>query len=518
MAEGTYTRSDLADSPLARYRDLVDDWDAFADALCRPLPVSIWANPTRIEAAELAELLTEQGLLATPIPGLPLALRLPPTVRAGQNWWYCAGLAHAQEVVSQLPVTLMDLAPGQRVLDMCAAPGGKTAQIAFAMGNRGTLVANDVSSMRLKALQGNLDRLGVVNATTTRSDAGNWPTASGQFDRILVDAPCSSEGTLRRNPSLLQRLGPAHAERLGPRQRALLRKAVQRCRPGGRILYSTCTFAPEENELVVADILAEFPGKVRLVEVSVPGFLTAPGFTFWEGRLLAPELSRCLRFWPHLNDTGGFFIAVLEKDAALPAEPEPALAVMVDADHDDWLTGLDAKYGFPEDYWRQYRVNRQTRRGLHLMAADHAPPAVPLAEGSGLFFHRTSARPPKPTTGGALLIGRDVARFRLDLSACSAGRLPASGDLRADASAACRDTRRSGHRVLPRPCAGCCHSSSLRGDRKPVPEPLERLRGGTGRCAGSRGRCLGWFRLMPTFEPEFWRRGLYCRNRPGGCE
>ena len=406
----------IAASHLARYRALIQDWDAFAAALCRPLPGSLWANPTRITAPALAALLSEEGLDTAPVAGLSNALMVPPGVRTGQHWWYCVGLAHAQELVSQIPVTLMDLSPGQRVLDMCAAPGGKTAQIAFALDNRGTLVANDVSFMRLKALQGNLDRLGVVNVTTTCSDAANWPSASGQFDRILVDAPCSSEGTIRRNPSLLQRLELASSERLAPRQRALLRKAVQRCRPGGRILYSTCTFAPEENELVVADILGEFEGMLRLAEVTVPGVRTRPGLTAWGDRRLPPELARCLRFWPQDNDSGGFFIAVLDKRADLAPDPEPKLARPSLDGHADWLEGLASKYGLEPGYWAPYRVHRQTRRGLHLMAADHAPPAVPKAESSGLFFHRTNVRPPKPTTAGALLMGRDAARFHLELT------------------------------------------------------------------------------------------------------
>ncbi|MBK1721608.1 RsmB/NOP family class I SAM-dependent RNA methyltransferase [Thiocystis violacea] len=424
MAEGSArgraavvnTPADIAASPLGRYRSLVDDWDAFVASLCRPLPGCVWANPTRIGVDALAGLLAEQGVAAAPVPGLPGALAVPASFRAGQQWWYCVGLAHAQEVVSQIPALLMDLAPGQRVLDLCAAPGGKTAQMAFALGNRGTLIANDLSFMRIKSLQGNLDRLGVVNVTTTCSDGANWPSASGQFDRILVDAPCSSEGTLRRNVSLLQRLDHANSERLGPRQRALLRKAVQRCRPGGRILYSTCTFAPEENELVVADILAEHPGELRLIEVSIPGFLTQPGITAWGDKTLSPELALCHRFWPHHNDTGGFFIAVLEKSPACLVEPQPTQAVGSEIGNAEWLAGLDAKYGFAEGYWGQYRVNRQTRRGLHLMAADHAPPAAPKAEGSGLFFHRTNVRPPKPTTAGALLVGRDATRFRLELT------------------------------------------------------------------------------------------------------
>ena len=407
--------ADIAASALERYRPLIDDWDAFAAALGRPLPPCVWANPSRISVTELAELLAEQGLQPHPVAGLPDALRLPAETKAGRHWWYCAGLAHAQEEVSQLPVRLMDLTPGHRVLDLCAAPGGKTAQIAFALGNRGTLVANDIASGRLKSLQGNLDRLGVVNVTTTCCDGANWPAAGGQFDRVLVDVPCSGEGTLRRNPSLLARLDPAMAARLGARQRALLRKAVQRCRPGGRILYSTCTFSPEENELVVADILAELPGRVRLLPATIPGFITKPGVTAWQGREMPPELVRCLRVWPHHQDTGGFFMAVLEKDVRSLTESPPELARLDTAEAAGWLAGLDAKYGLGAAYWSGFRAHRQTRRGLHLMASDHAPPSEPRAESSGLFFHRTSVRPPKPSTGGAMLFGRDATRFRVAL-------------------------------------------------------------------------------------------------------
>lgn len=410
----------VADSPLARYRCIVDDWDAFAAALCRPLPPCVWANPSRLATEELRGLLAEEGIEAEPIPWLPGALSLPLEARPGQHWWYCAGLAHAQEAVSQVPVLLMNLRPGQRVLDLCAAPGGKTAQIAFALDNRGTLIANDISNDRIKALQGNLDRLGIVNVSTTCTDGANWPAAAGTFDRILVDAPCSSEGTIRRNPSMLRRLDPQSPARLAPRQRALLRKAVQRLAPGGRILYSTCTLAPEENELVVADVLAEFGGLVRLVPTNLPDLVAGPGITEWQGRSLPAELRRCQRIWPHHNDSGGFFIAVLERDPDADTEPgpqgEPLSADLDPADSAEWLQGLAAKYGLPDQAWGPYRAHRQTRRGLHLMAADHRPPAVPKAEGSGLFFHRTNVRPPKPTTSGAMLFGRTATRSRLALT------------------------------------------------------------------------------------------------------
>ncbi|MGE5155155.1 MAG: RsmB/NOP family class I SAM-dependent RNA methyltransferase [Bdellovibrio bacteriovorus] len=408
----------VAASPLGRYRDLVDDWDAFAAALCRPLAPCVWPNPSRMTPDELRGLLAEEGIAGEPIPWLPGALRLPLETRAGQHWWFCAGLAHAQEAVSQIPALLLDLRPGQRVLDLCAAPGGKTAQIAFALDNRGTLIANDISTDRIKALQGNLDRLGVVNVTTTCSDGANWPAAGGAFDRILVDAPCSSEGTIRRNPSLLGRLDPESPARMAPRQRALLRKAAQRLAPGGRIVYSTCTLAPEENELVVAEVLGELGGRLRLIPAALSGLVTSPGVTEWRGRSLPAELRHCLRVWPHHNDTGGFFVAVLEwapdahHDSRAVAEPAP----LDPSDAAPWLAALQAKYGLPETTFSAFRAHRQTRRGLHLVAADHRPPAVPKAEGSGLFFHRTNVRPPKPTTAGAMLLGRTATRSRLELT------------------------------------------------------------------------------------------------------
>ena len=438
------SRGDL-ETALGRYRplfgDVVDDWDGFIDALLRPLSTCIWSNPAHIDGAGLATLIAEEGIDPEPIrwllppqlpgsanaaacmgddPALSLgsAFRLPPGFKAGQRWWYCAGLAHAQEEVSQLPVTLLDLSPGQRVLDLCAAPGGKTAQIALALDNRGTLLANDFSPERLSALQGNLDRLGVVNCSSTWCDGGNYPAAAGPFDRILVDAPCSSEGTLRRNRSLAYRIGTERNARMAARQRALLRKAVQLCRPGGRIVYSTCTFAPEENELIVEEALEASAGRLTLLPVTVQGLATSPGVTRWLGRELDASLARCLRVWPHSNDTGGFFVAVLKKaaDAACVAEPASARLALTH-DDGDWIGDLAEHYGLPDRLLPEFRLHRQTRRGLHLAAADHAPPAAPAPQGSGLFLYRTNLRPPKLTTAGALLLGLHATRNRLDLTA-----------------------------------------------------------------------------------------------------
>jgi len=416
------------EAALGRYRPLfgevVDDWEGFLEALARPLATCVWSNPLRVDGTTLASLIGDEVVCAEPIDwlrgadrGRRTAFRLRPGYKAGQRWWYCAGLAHAQEEVSQLPVALLDCAPGQRVLDLCAAPGGKTAQIALALGNRGSLVANDFAAERIAALQGNLDRLGILDVSTTWCDGGNYPAGAGPFDRVLVDAPCSSEGTLRRNASLVERVGPERSARMVGRQRALLRKGVQLCRPGGRIVYSTCTFAPEENELVVADILDEHGGRLRLLRVEVPGLATSSGVTRWDGRRLDPALAGCIRIWPHVSDTGGFFVAVLEKTPAGPEAREAATDLLDSASDEHWLSALREHYGLPETLWQHHRVHRQTRRGLHIVARNHRPPAMPAPQGSGLFFHRTNIQPPKLTTAGAFLLGAFATRQCIDLTA-----------------------------------------------------------------------------------------------------
>lgn len=406
-------RADTA--PLERYRPLIDDWGAFMAALGRPLPTCVWTNTLRTDSDTVQALLEEAGMAPRPLSWRDDAFRLGTAEGLGAAWWYKAGLGHAQEEVSMLPVRLLDPRPGDRVLDLCAAPGGKTAQIAVALANRGTVVANDAVMGRMKPLRANIERLGLVNISTTQHDGANLPGAAGLFDRILVDAPCSGEGTWRKNPYGIIGLGEAASRERGGLQRALLRKATQLCRRGGQIVYSTCTFAPEENEEVVDAILREQgPERLRLVAASVPGFVTAPGVTEWAGRTLLPELAQCLRVWPHHNDTGGFFIAVLEKLEEAPlAEAEPY--ALDAADPAEWVPLFRDRFGVPEAVLAPYLAYRRTTRGLHLVDREHAAPARPEPNAGGLFALRTNLRPPKPTTAAVMLFAPHATRNCIDL-------------------------------------------------------------------------------------------------------
>lgn len=396
--------------PMERYRELVDDWSAFIDSLQRPLPTCLWTNTLRCESAYLRKILENEHLEPEPLPWNPDAFRIQPCDRLGTRWWYMAGLCHSQEEVSLLPVELLDCRPGQRVLDLCAAPGGKTARIALALQNRGTIVANDPQPGRMNMLRSNLKRLGILNVTTVLRDAGSFPRRAGGFDRILVDAPCSCEGTFRKHPGTVT----GEARRPVRQQEAFLATAARLCRPGGRIVYSTCTFAPEENEAVVHAVLQRSEGKdLRVVRPELPDFRFSAGVTGWEGVQFHPSLADTFRVWPHHNDSGGFFVAVLEKDpgAREVCEIPPALTATESPEVDD---AIFARFGIPAGSISGYIFHQRTSKGLYLVSDGHTPPLDPPPYASGLVFMRTM-RPNKPSTPAALILGNLATRNVVEL-------------------------------------------------------------------------------------------------------
>ncbi len=191
-----------------RYESLVDDWTAFQNTITRPLPTCLWTNTLRTTPDELLKLMAADGIILKALNWSENGFRLPRQLSPGKLWQYLAGLYHVQEEVSMLPVKLLDPQPGERILDLCAAPGGKTAQIAVALNNEGTVIANDRVYQRMRAMGQTIDRLGLLNVSTTTFDGCSYPKAAGLFDRILVDVPCSCEGTSRKNPEVLSQGRP----------------------------------------------------------------------------------------------------------------------------------------------------------------------------------------------------------------------------------------------------------------------------------------------------------------------
>lgn len=281
------------------------------EAAATPLPRVVWANPLRdVDAGREAVLRAHPE--AVPLRWLADAWRLPPAARPGTWLEHLLGHLHAQEEAAIFAGDVLGARPGERILDLCAAPGGKSARLAVAMQDRGTLVANDRRLDRLNALRRTLERLGVTCAVVTRADGlrlrGLAPDAS--FDRVMVDAPCTCEGTTRKSGAGAPSVG--YRESIVQVQTGLLRRAIRLTRPGGTIVYATCTYAPEENEAVLDR--APRDGEVVVEPISVPaGLDLRPGVREWAGRTYRQDVTGAVRFWPHLNDTGGFFVARLRR-------------------------------------------------------------------------------------------------------------------------------------------------------------------------------------------------------------
>jgi 16S rRNA C967 or C1407 C5-methylase (RsmB/RsmF family)/NOL1/NOP2/fmu family ribosome biogenesis protein len=391
--------------------EVVENGQDLAAALDRPTPVCIAVQPQRIQRDALLEILGRDA--AEALPWDATGIRLPPGAKPGRHWTHRAGLFTVQEEASLMPVALLDVRPGHRVLDLCAAPGIKTTRLALAMGNRGTLVANDVSGPRLGTIQDISGRLGVLNLSVCRHDGARLPDC-GAFDRILVDAPCSAEGNPGKHGSRAA-LGGGRAgfrDWVTRQQRGLLGRALQLCAVGGRVVYSTCTLAPEENECIVADVLEAFGDRVRALPVQLPGLATRPGLTTWAGRRLPQALSHAVRLWPHVAGTGSFFGILLEKTAG-PAPP-PARALPVPASCDA-LDRLLERHGIDRQMLAEPLVAHRRSKYFRVVTADHAPPAGLAYAAHGMPLMHVRARVPRCTTQGALVLGQLATRHVVEL-------------------------------------------------------------------------------------------------------
>jgi len=232
-----------------------------------------------------------------------------PIGRRIEHW---LGLFYVQEATQTVPVRVLAPLPGECVLDLCAAPGGKTSHAAALMKNRGCLVANEPSGRRQQALLANLNRIGTLNVIVTEYRGESFPTHA-RFDCVLLDAPCSAEGTLRKDASLRGGARLGTIRRLAALQKRLIVRAYDLLKPRGRLVYSTCTFAPEENEAVVAHLLRE--RGARIDPLRLP-FSSAPGLPEWAGETFPASLADCARIYPHHLDSGGGFIALVKRPTA----------------------------------------------------------------------------------------------------------------------------------------------------------------------------------------------------------
>lgn len=295
---------------LDRYRSFIGDWPAFTAAAGREEPTVFRIRTGRIPEEELLDRLGARGFRTRSVDGLPGFHQVEdgpvPLSMTPEHW---LGLVYVQQASTGVAAPALAPGPGERVLDLCSAPGGKTLHMAELMEDTGCIVANEISEGRIRGLLGNVYRLGHPGILVVAADGRELPEEA-LFDRVLVDAPCSGEGTLRRRGGEPPEPSDSFVAHLGRIQRALLEKAVRVTRPGGTILYVTCTFAPEENEAVVSDVLSSRAVELEPLELSVPH---APGLTSFEGRRFDDRLEGAARIYPHHMDSGGLFLARLRR-------------------------------------------------------------------------------------------------------------------------------------------------------------------------------------------------------------
>ena len=302
------TREEVVD--LARYRCIISDWEAFRKAAANPEPTVFRVCKRRTSPQALVDRLTQQGFRLRNKAGLPDFYEVeegPRPVSLTLEHWL--GLFYVQQASTGIAAPVLDPQPGERVLDLCAAPGGKAIHAAELMKDRGCLVAAELSENRIRGLLGNVYRLGSPNVLVASGDGRHAPE-DALFDRVLVDAPCSGEGTLRRRAGRAARQSSSFLAYVTKVQHRLLEKAIRVTRPGGTILYVTCTFAPEENEAVIDDIIRDQPVAIDPIKLQIP---CASGLTSFEGRSYDSALEGTVRIYPHHLDSGGLFMARLRR-------------------------------------------------------------------------------------------------------------------------------------------------------------------------------------------------------------
>ena len=340
------------------------DLAALNEASTKPLRKSVRVNTLKTSVEKFTQAAHKKGWQLTSVPWCPEAFfvdREDRSVALGKDLLHLLGHVYMQEAASMLPAALLDPQPGEVILDMSAAPGSKTTQIASMMARSpstatsaarrggggqgvGVIVCNDVQEKRLWTLKTALHRSGVINNIVTKK-VGQWfaKNMTGRFDRVLCDAPCTAQGTSRKDSDALLYCSLENIGKMARLQRELLESAVHACKVGGRIVYSTCTLTPEENEEVVASILHKFEGRVEVVdprqerqavsderlaeifERAVEDSYRVQEFQTTGVPLTASRLP-LLRLWPQTFDTEGFFCAVLKK-VAPTREPERLPAV-----------------------------------------------------------------------------------------------------------------------------------------------------------------------------------------------
>jgi len=299
-----------------KYENLIPHYEEFLSSLKTPMPQYFRINTLKVFKKEdqeyLLNTLKEKGVVFEEVKEIPYFYRVlnNEEISLGNLEEYSLGLIHSMTLSSSLPVIALDPKPGDLILDMCAAPGGKTGLMAMVTEDKAIIVANDKRIDRLTALVANIKRLGITCAITTRYRGEQFPFGI-PFNKILVDAPCTGEGRYRigLEGEILYQKGTGKAN-LPSIQKGLLIRAFDLIQPGGIIVYSTCTINPKENEEIVDYLLRKRQAEILDWESPLPFH---PGLTEWEGKPYHPSLKLTKRYYTHEIQAVGFFVAKIRR-------------------------------------------------------------------------------------------------------------------------------------------------------------------------------------------------------------
>lgn len=410
--------------------------EGFFAALESGLPKTFRVNSLKSTTIEIVEYAQSQGWQLKALPWYPEAFtidREDRSVPLGHTLPHFTGRLYIQEASSMVPPAVLDPQPGERVLDLAAAPGSKTTQLAAMMDNQGLLVANDSSATRIKALTANLERIGTLNTVVTNVSGHRLGRlVSAYFDKVLLDAPCTAEGTIAKNPELTARWSENAVIKLSTLQGKLLLGAWEAVKPGGVLVYSTCTFAPEENEGVLSSFLKLHP-EATIEPFDLPGLPAAPGITEWQGETYDAQVAGARRIWPGQAAMEGFFIAKLRK---AEGSAEPTYKMFGDRRYEDALDApgewLGERFGLPAG-WDGELVWRAKDEERWLMTPEAAAFNYAPIVRRGLRAARTVRQGYKPTTDWMQLVGNQVTLNVVDTDAGQTQEYLAGQDLAIDA-------------------------------------------------------------------------------------
>ncbi|MFP4401789.1 MAG: NOL1/NOP2/sun family putative RNA methylase [Candidatus Nanoarchaeia archaeon] len=308
-----------------RFRELLEEeYDEFIKTILSPQRKSFRINTNKVlNNNELVQKITSKGLNLSSVPWCDIAYFVEynsnSRIDLGNLYEHFLGQLYIQEATSLLPPLVAqiphpkEISDDFKVLDMCAAPGSKTTQIAGLMDNRGILIANELDYSRIAPLKLNIERSGYQNIVITNLD-GTHIQGEMEYDRIILDAPCSGSGVIRKSPQTLKKYNPTKLHQVTHLQKQLFKQAVELLKPNGVLVYSTCSMDPEENECIVQWALEEFKETISIECIELRGVERRKVIRSFNGEEFDEIITKnTLRIWPHHYDTNGFFVSVFRK-------------------------------------------------------------------------------------------------------------------------------------------------------------------------------------------------------------